>query len=309
MPAINVVRSIQIDTPPQEVYDLISDYSTWTSWSPWLCTEPDADVTVSDDSNSVGSTYRWKGELVGQGMIEHRELIPGKLVNDDLEFLKPFKSSAKTKFELSPVAGGTILTWHMSSSLPWFMFFLKSMMEGMIAMDYDRGLKMIKDRLETGTVASTTKIRGIESVGPLHVIGVRRECLLKEIGSSMSEAFGEVQKKFAEHKLPTDGEMISIYNSMNIKTQSFDYTSGFAVPEGTSIPAGLTSWSLPLTKALAVEHVGAYHHLGNAWSAANQYARYKKLKQAKCGAFEIYRNSPHAVPEAELQTDIYLPLK
>jgi hypothetical protein len=57
-----------------------------------------------------------------------------------------------------------------------------------------------------------------------------------------------------------------------------------------------------------VEHIGAYKHLGNAWSIAKQVVRYKKMKQCRVGTYEIYRTVP-PTPEQELVTDIYLPLK
>lgn len=57
------------------------------------------------------------------------------------------------------------------------------------------------------------------------------------------------------------------------------------------------------------EHVGSYSHLGNAWSAANQFARDKKLKQSKVGAFELYKNDPKDTTAADLRTEIFLPLK
>ena len=75
------------------------------------------------------------------------------------------------------------------------------------------------------------------------------------------------------------------------------------------LPAELASCSIPKTKALCVEHVGSYDHLGNAWSAANQFVRYKKLKQSKLAPFEIYRNDPREVAPADRRTEIHLPLK
>jgi effector-binding domain-containing protein len=104
--------------------------------------------------------------------------------------------------------------------------------------------------------------------------------------------------------------MMSVYHHCNLKTQMFDYTSGFSLPDSAnSVPAELSSWSLPATKALCVEHVGSYDHLDNAWSAAYQFARYKKLKQSKAGAFEIYKNDPKETSPADLRTEIFLPLK
>lgn len=310
MPRYHVQRSIQINAAPQKVFDTVADFGTWTKWSPWLCSEPDAEVKVTADASSVGSIYSWKGEIVGQGEIEHRKLQPARSIEEEIRFVKPFKSKSRVSFEMEPAGDGTKLTWHMNGSLPWFMFWMKSLMEIIIGMDYERGLKMLKEWMETGEVLSKTKIRGVEPVGPLRVAGVRRKCLLSEIGPSMDAAFAEAEKKLAAHNLPTDGQPISVYHDFDMKAQVFDCTSGFVIPEtAATVPAELSHWSLPATKALCVEHVGCYSHLGNAWSAANQFARYKKLKQSRAGAFEIYTNDSEDTPPAELRTEICLPLK
>jgi len=77
----------------------------------------------------------------------------------------------------------------------------------------------------------------------------------------------------------------------------------------SAVRSGREVWSTPSTKAFRIEHVGSYHHLGNPWAIANGICRHKKLKQCKEGTFEIYRNEPGSVPNAELRTDIYWPLK
>jgi effector-binding domain-containing protein len=75
------------------------------------------------------------------------------------------------------------------------------------------------------------------------------------------------------------------------------------------LPDELSSWQLPATRALCVEHTGSYDNLGNAWSAAYQFARYKKSKQINSGTYEIYKNNPQDTSPAELWTEIFLPLK
>jgi uncharacterized protein YndB with AHSA1/START domain len=182
MSRFQVERAIEIHAQPDRVFAVVADYHTWTTWSPWLCAEPDAKVTVTGGGSSVGSVYAWTGEATGQGELEHKRLEPGQLIEDEIRFLKPFKSKSRVAFELIPQGEGTRLTWSM------------------------------------------------------------------------------------------DG-------------------------------------SLPASNALRVEHVGSYEHLGNAWSAAKQIARYRKLKQCKVGTFEIYRNPPPETPESELRTDVYLPLR
>jgi predicted transcriptional regulator YdeE len=125
----------------------------------------------------------------------------------------------------------------------------------------------------------------------------------------MEGAFSEATEIFNQHEIPTDHGMMSVYHHFDMKAQTFDYTSGFMVSESIDIPAQLSSWNIPSVQALCVEHIGSYENLGNGWSAAHQYARYKKLKQSKVGTFEVYKNDADTTAAADLITEIYLPLK
>lgn len=310
MPRFHVDRSIEIGASPQRVFETVTDFGTWTTWSPWLIAEPDAQVTVTPNSAAVGSVYAWNGQVTGQGEIEHLQLVPGELILDEIRFLKPFRSVSSVSFRMEPAGEGTRLTWNMDGSLPWFMFWMKGMMQTMIGMDYDRGLKMLKEWMETGSISSRTVVRGVETIGPLRVAGIRAICSIDDVGPSMKKSFSEAAAAFRKHNLPMDGEMISVYHKFDMKARTFDYTSGYAIPSSAdAVPAELSEWSIPTLKAFCVDHIGSYDHLGNGWSAANQIARYKKMKQCRVGTFEIYRTTPDDTPEAELKTEIYLPLK
>lgn len=310
MPKFHIQRSIEINASPEKVFDIVSDFGTWPSWSPWLCAEPTAKVTVTDDPSSVGSTYAWVGEITGAGEMEHLKLEPGKLIEDEIRFSKPFKSKSGVSFEFKPAGEGTLVTWHMLGSMPWFLFWMIPQMEAFLGMDFERGLRMLKEWIETGKINAKTNILGIESVGPLKVIGTRKTCTFDDIGSSMEAAFHDASEKMSKQEIPLDGEAISIYHTMNAKERTFEYTSGYVVPKDTVVDSNdFSVWSIPEVKALTVEHAGSYDHLGNSWSAANQYARYHKMKQSKDGSFEIYKNNPESTPAEELQTIIYLPLK
>ena len=311
MPKYHIAKSIEIAAPPERVFECVADYGTWTTWSPWLIAEPTAKVTVSKPSNAIGSTYAWVGDVTGEGILEHKRLEPGRLMVDELRFIKPFKSTNTTSFELKPTAKGTHLTWSMDSSMPWFLFWMIPMMKTFIGMDYSRGLAMIKDLLENGKINSKVIQHGVENMNGFKMAGIARVCKVEETGKSMSAAFGEAQREFSRLGLPTDKGMISVYTKFKIKQGEFHYVSGFIIPESTTIPAGsaLTTWSMPTSKVFRIEHIGPYKHLGNGWSVANMQCRGKKLKQQKYGTFEIYRNNPDTTPEHEIKTDIYLPLK
>lgn len=310
MPKFHVHRSIEINAAPEKVFEVIADYSTWTTWSPWLIAEPDAQVKITGSPGAVGSIYSWKGNIVGAGEIEHLNLVTDKKIEDEIRFTLPFKSKSKVEFDIEPVGSNTRVTWHMHGSLPWFLFWMVTQMMTYIGMDYERGLKMLKEWIETGEIQSQTLNHGIEQIGPLKVLGVRRKCHCHEVGDSMEMAFAAVKEQFTQRNLPLDGQVISVYHHMDCKERTFDYTAGFTVTEApTELPEGLTLWSIPAVPALLVEHIGRYDHLGNSWSAAHQYVRAKKLKKAKHSEFEIYLNDPATTPPGELQTKIYIPLK
>ena len=308
MPKYSVARSITIQSDARTVFEKVADFGTWTTWSPWLCAEPDAKVTVSENSNSIGSGYSWEGDITGAGEIEHVRLDPGQHIEDEIRFLKPFKSTSRVSFDFQPSGAGTEVTWRMDGALPWFMFWMKPMMESFIGMDYDRGLSMMKEWIETGGILSDTQNKGIQSVGPIAMAGVRTTCDFRKIAASMESDVAKARHEFERHGVSTDNGSISVYHNFNVKKQLMDYTCGFVVERPVDLP-GINYWEIGNVQALRVDHVGSYSNLGNAWNAANMIARAKKLKQSKAGAFELYRNEPSDTEPANLVTEIYLPLK
>jgi effector-binding domain-containing protein len=311
MPKYQITESIHIDASPQRVFEAVADYRTWTTWSPWLICEPEAKVTVSPDPSSVGSTYAWLGDLTGQGQMIHQKLEPYRAIEDELTFLKPFKSVCRIGFRIDPEFGGSKLTWTMNGSLPWFLFFMVSSMKTILSMDFRRGLLMLKDLLEKGSIPSQSTVHGVVTIPQIRMAGIADTALIHEIGPAMNQAIQTAKSEFARAGLSTSKPPVSVYTRFAIAKQTFDFIAGYEIGEGDRIdPNGpLKVWSTPSNKAFRIEHVGSYHHLGNPWAIANGICRHKKLKQRKEGTFEIYRNWPGEVPESELVTDIYLPLR
>jgi effector-binding domain-containing protein len=168
---------------------------------------------------------------------------------------------------------------------------------------------MIKQLVEQGRIDSKVENKGVVDIGPVHVAGVRRSCAFDEIGPSMQQAMADAASRLAAAGIDTSGELVSVYHRLDIKRQRFDYTAGYVLDRPVSGSAEIDVWNLPRGRALRVDHTGDYHHLGNAWSAAQQFARYNKLKPCKQGAFELYKNDPRQSPPSEWLTEVYLPLR
>jgi len=281
MPAYLVERSIEIDARPEKVFETVSDFSTWTAWSPWLIAEPEARVTVSQDPSSVGSTYAWEGEVTGAGGMTHQELVSPTKIVSEIRFLKPFKSVAEVGFDLQPVGEATRLTWSMKGSMPWFLFWMIPSLKSFIGMDYARGLRMLKEWIETGGVQSRNDIIGPTTVDAVRMAGVRQTCEMKDIGPVMDKAITQAREQLEAAGVCPEGPLMAVYHSFNVKELTFDFTAGYVIDEGATPPSTMSVWSTPQTRAFQVSHTGRYEHLGNPWAIAHQHIRYPKLKQQK----------------------------
>ena len=139
-------RSAVIKAPPEKVFGLIQDFRQWTGWSPWEKRDADLKRTYSGAASGVGTVYEWLGKKTGQGRMEIIEADPGKRVSLKLDFLKPFKASNITDFDLTPQDGGTKVSWAMYGPLGLMqrVMHIFFSMEKMVGPDFEQGLANMK---------------------------------------------------------------------------------------------------------------------------------------------------------------------
>lgn len=306
MPKIHVQKSITINAPLEKVYDTIKDFHHWQAWSPWLLSEPEARVKVNED----GKYYEWEGNRVGAGNMtvlkEEKEQI-----DYDLTFLKPWKSEAKVKFNCKAKGNQTMVTWHMDSSLPFFMFWMKKSMTAFIGADYDRGLNMLKEYIEEGTVHSKLDFIGDTDFAGLTYIAIKRNTTMDQIGPAMENDFKKLGEYFETNNLEVAGQGFSIYHKWDMVKKQVSYTIGLPIDTiPNDLPSTFTAGHIPKTKTYKLRHTGSYKHLGNAWSTMYNMHRNKEIKPIKkIHPFEVYVNHPGEVKEEELITDVYFAVK
>jgi effector-binding domain-containing protein len=308
MPKMHIDKSIEIDVPASKVFNIISDFNQWTVWSPWLIMEPEAKVTVSDD----GKSYSWEGDKVGSGEMKITSEETDKRLDIDLTFLKPWKSKAKVWFELKEGAEGkTNLHWLMDSSIPFFLFWMTKSMTAYVGMDYERGLFMLKDYVESGTVPSKLNMEGVNMFGGCSYIGINKACTIEEVGPEMSGDFEKINEWIESNQENIAGIPFSIYHKWDMVNRQVEYTSGVPVKEApTELPQDFVSGDIPKTSVYTISHTGTYKHLGNAWSAGYNLIQNKAFKSnKKIHPFEVYETMPGSVPENELVTKIHFPAK
>lgn len=308
MPKYSVAKSIVIAASPERVFEVVSDFGTWTTWSPWLIAEPDARVDVAGAAATVGHSYRWEGQRVGAGQMAMAAVSPTALAID-LAFLKPFKSKAKVGVLLAAEGDGTRVTWTMDTALPFFMFFLVNMMKTMIGMDYTRGLRMLRDLIERGEIQSQVEVVGVVDMPALRWAGLAASSSVDTIDKEMGAQFDALKARLAEGDAETVGPILSLYTKMDLGAGRFDYIAAAQVPDGAT-PAGLAAGDLAPGKAFKVRHTGRYDFIGNGWTIAMSHMRAGKHRMIKKRpSLEVYLNDPETTPEAELVTEIYVPVR
>ncbi len=305
----DVTESVTVDKEVSEVYKSLQNFDEWPRWSPWLCQEPDCPVTVEGAPGSTDHKQGWNGDFIGSGSMQIKSASENEKLDYDLNFIKPWKAHADVGFKLSPEGAGTRIEWWMNGNLPFFLFFMKNKMKAFVGSDYKRGLKMLKEYLENGNVPTATAVEGVVERPSAHYVGKRRSSAMADIGDAMSADLTELSKMADDGRLPKPGGVFSVYHSFDMVKGTTEYTTGFTYESAPEAPADLETGELPAHKALLVKHTGPYRHVGNAWAAAMGATRVHHKVNKGVDPYEVYSNDPHAVAEAEIETEVYIPVK
>jgi hypothetical protein len=311
MPRFAVSRSLTLNAPLDDCYRPVRDFTRWIDWSPWLLAEPECVVSYDDD----GKGYAWDGKIVGAGRMRLLSEIAPTRMDCELTFERPWKSVAAVQFDFSATEGKTTVTWSMESSLPFFLFWMKGMMQTFIGMDYNRGLLMLKDLVELGAVPSEIELPGIQEQLGYHYVGIRQEASIDQIGPKMKAAFAQLCTWMNATGTQASGPCFASYDKFKSRggTAHLGYIVGFPVNEIPSdLENGMVSGSWPACSAYVVRHTGPYRHLGNAWAVGMMHGRAKLFRQAKAKfrpPFERYDDDPEEVLEHELQTSVCFPVR
>ena len=304
-----VNKSVIIKRNQAEVFQSVGNFANWGIWSPWQLQEPDCPITIKGKSAAPGHRQEWDGDLIGAGNMAITKVMANDAIEYDLIFTKPWKSKNQTGFCFKSSGDKTEVSWWMRGTVPFFLFFMRKAMTAWVGSDYDRGLAMLKEYLETGEVKSVTTVKGVVERPAMYFIGKRRVCDVKAIGSAMEEDFMALRGLLEKSLIPMSSQMFSIYYKYDVVNGQFEYTAGFVYDSPQKAPEGCVDGQLPAHSAMTVEHRGPYRHLGNAWMTAMTYVRTKHKRDKAIPMYELYRNNPQETEEKEHLVEIYAPVK
>lgn len=300
--------TILIDAQAENIWPLLSHFDQWPTWSPWLCQEPQCPLTVEGQPAAKGHRQHWKGSYIGEGKMRIQEIRELHDIHYDLEFIKPWKSQSKVQIQLEAQDSRTLVTWSMQGTVPIFLFFMRQAMSKWISCDFQRGLSMLKQKVETGEVHNEISFPADQDIKSFNTVGIRKTLSYDLISEEMEELFEQLMPRAKAGEFGENPEALSIYHHFNMKKGTVDCTVGFTLADNSKAPKDLVEQRFPRHKAMRVDHRGDYQNLGNAWSALMSKQRHNKRRLLrKLAPYELYREYDEGAKRG--LTQVHLPLK
>lgn len=305
-----VTESRLINADINTVFDKVADFKSWPDWSPWLIHEPETILQYSDNYQQQGGYYTWDGKMIGAGKLTHESLQKPHVINQRLEFSRPFKSVCQVSFSLAEQQGQTEITWEMRAKMPFLFRFMTRKTKYMISQDYKFGLAMLAGQLDSNAESPHLTFDGTTRLDSIHALSSAFAGDIKEMEKTMQAEFPQLLN-FIEHQ-PGDvaGAPFTAYHKVDLKTMHF--ICDMAVPVTKEQPAGRYQLkNFGDGRYYKVSLKGSYEFLEQAWNSAHAHVNMLKLKTNPCiPALEVYENDPEQVTHSnDILTTIYIPIK
>lgn len=146
-----VQRASTIKASPEKIYPLLTNFRSWSLWSPWENKDPGMKRRFGGTQQGTGAVYAWDGDSnVGEGEMTIVEAVPASKVAVDLKFTRPFEARNRVDFTLEPQGESTRVTWVMHGKSPFLAKVMQVFfdMDKMVGPDMDQGLVNLKAAAE-----------------------------------------------------------------------------------------------------------------------------------------------------------------
>lgn len=146
----SIKKEIVINKPAAHVYERISNLNHYRDWNPWHKMEQDAKSEITGAPGTVGHKFAWDGKKIGQGSLTIKGFTAPQEITLDLEFIKPWKSTALDSWTFDDLQNGTTkVVWENNGPLAYPMARLMGpMINKNLNQQFEQGLKNLKELCE-----------------------------------------------------------------------------------------------------------------------------------------------------------------
>ena len=309
----SVAVSTTVDAYPATVFALVNDFRRVALWSPLLDTDPNARVVFAGPPRGTGASMTWDGTIIGSGAQRIIASRPFEYVETAINPGEP--GAALSWFEIGDGGGVTAVSWRFESDHGYNLVgrYVALLMKGVIERDYGRGLASLKDLAESLPRVDFSDIE-IEAISveatQIAYLSTASRPEPAAISEAMGDAYFEVLNFIDRHRLQEAGAPLSITRSFAGSRLLFDAAipvrgvSDATPRDGAGVRIGMT-YAGPVIR---VKHVGPYRTLGRTHQKIAAYLAALGIERDG-DAWESYVSDPTRVPEDEILTFVYYPIR
>jgi len=303
----------EIDAHPATVFALVNDFRRFTLWAPWADTDPNARFIYSGNTRGTDSTVTWDGAILGSGTQTIHESRPFEYVGI---VMNPGEAGeANSWFRLERGVGTTIVHWGFEADYGMNIVgrYFASMLGSVVARDYEAGLANLKEVAESLPGADFGDIE-IEHlvVEPADIayLPTTSQPEPTAISDAMGKAYFRILTFIDDHGLQDAGAPLSITRTFSGSALVFDA----AIPvrgvtdETPTNDSGVKLGATYGGPVIRVRHIGSYRSLSTTHRKITAYLAALGIER-NGDAWESYVSDPGNVPENELLTYVYYPIK
>lgn len=303
----------EIDAHPATVFALVNDFRRYALWAPWADTDPNARFIYSGNNRGVGATVTWDGTILGSGTQTISESRPFEYVGIVMSPGEP--GEARSWFRLEPGVGTTIVYWGFEADYGMNIVgrYFASMLGSVVARDFEAGLANLREVAESLPSADFSDIE-IEHlvVEPVKIAYLRTTSRPEPaaISDAMGDAYFRILNFIDDHGLEDAGAPLSITRTFSGSALIFDA----AIPvrgvrdDTPRNDAGVRLGETYGGAVIRVRHVGSYRNLSTTHRKITAYLAALGIER-NGDPWESYVSDPGNVPEKDLLTYVYYPIK
>ncbi len=255
----------------------------------------------------------WDGAVIGSGSQVITDSRPYEYVGIAMNQGEP--GEAKSWLRLAPGIGTTIVTWGFEADYGLNIVgrYFASMLGRVVARDYQKGLAALKDLAESLPKADFSDIEIEHIVVEADDIAYLATTSRPEpaaIAAAMGKAYFQILNFIDENNLSDSGAPLSITRDFSGSELVFDA----AIPvrgltdDTPRNAAGVNVGKTYQGAVIRVRHIGSYRALTTTHRKISAYLAALGIER-NGAAWESYVSDPGKVPEDELLTYVYYPIK
>jgi effector-binding domain-containing protein/uncharacterized protein YndB with AHSA1/START domain len=302
-----------IDAPAATIFAQLNDLRRSRLWSRTARLDPNAEFDFSGPARGAGATASWVGPIVGSGtqtIVESRPHTHLAMLNNAGE-----PGEARTSFDLTPVAGGTRVEWRYELDHGFNLAerYLGLATTAIVRRDYEQSLANLAELAESLPSADFSGLH-IERVRvePYEIAfrTMRAAPDAASMSAALGEAYTDILAFMDTNDLEAAGPPLSVAREFSGARLEFDAGIPVAgVTDETPRQAGeVRLGQTPGGPVLRATHKGAYRDLAATHRMVSAYLAALGIERDG-DAWESYVSDPAEVPEEELLTYVYYPVR